>query len=584
MVASIASRKAVSIASSLREYGFTIFGLAHTLHPNVFSLKFDRKAVVRHSRDRAWARLVAENAEFWRAELVLPVDFIDVETFALEHEYFEEKGLILVAPSYRSVKLAADKEKLPSLLRETAKCPKQVTVKSADDVNKIEELRPPLVVKGLGDAANPEFFPTWEMATQRVGERAPCLVQEYVPGIGRGYYTVALHGEPILEFTHQRIIEYDPIGGASLAAMGPVLDPRLFELGRKIVKLLDWSGPLMVETKFVPEKGEYYVVELNPKFWGSLDLPVSLGYHFPAVLAVAYSEGIEKAKKLVSSFKVRNGNFYWVLDGLRYLAKSPKTWMRILQGMLYKGKSDLEVSDAGRVALQFTWGLVRLQREKEKWKQSIFRDIRKLEWWTHRLKNLNTKTIVFDLDGTLVDIPVDWKKAKSALVEEGYLKPWEGITEALRKLWVTDMSAYIMASSTLEEIELQAAQSAKPLVDPAIFHIVSLPVTIVTLQTSRVAKVALEKAGYKQLSWQVIGREKLGPLKELSFQTLSNPSLIIEDNLLNAIAAMRAGHLPVLVARDTYNVVKALRLGLPSINHSDIPSLLELISKIQQNC
>ncbi|MEM1829753.1 MAG: hypothetical protein QXV79_03855 [Thermofilaceae archaeon] len=584
LVASIASRKALAIALSLRKYGYLVYGLSHAKHPHLFSRYFDRKAVVRCSRSGpAWAVFAAKVAEAWKVDLVMPVDFVDVEAFSRQRDLFESVGSELAAPPFESVRLAADKERLPQLLNRIARVPRQVVVREPGSVVGLDALEPPLVVKGLGDASRPEYFPDRKEAEKRAAERAPCLVQEYVPGVGRGYYAVALGGQPILEFTHQRILEYDPAGGASLAARGPVIDPRLFKLGREIIGLLKWTGPIMVETRFTPETGEYHVVELNPKFWGSLDLPVSLGYHFPAVLAVACTEGLESAKSLAATLNVRSGSFYWVLDGLRYLAKTPEAWSLLLAGSVRERRSDFDASDSARVLAQLAIGLSRLPRERRQWVSSMLSDLRKLEWWHRKLVREGARAILFDLDGTLVHLPVDWRAVKLTLLREGLLMPWEGIVEALRRLWVTDRTAYEKASAIVEEAELEAAKRSVPLVDPHQLANLTLEMKVVTFQSSRAARLALESAGFTDLRIHVVGRDTgAGPLKEAVFLSAEKPSLVVEDNLRNTVSAMRAGHLPLLVSSDTYTRVKALRLGIPSIPHTELPRLTLLIERIQR--
>lgn len=581
LLASIASRKALPLSSSLREHGFSVYGVAHSIHPNAFSRFFERKVVVRSTREGlSWARVVAEIAGEWEADLVIPVDFVDVATFAKWRSFFEENEVALAAPSFEAVKLASSKEKLPDLLRGLGETPRQVVVLRPSDAAELADLEPPLVVKGLGDASKPEYFPTLELAAERAAERAPCIVQEYVPGVGRGYYAVAFNGEPLLEFTHERITEYDPAGGASLAARGPVLDPRLFKLGRGVVELLRWTGPIMVETRFVAETGEYFVVELNPKFWGSLDLPVSLGYHFPAILAKAYTEGVEQARWAAMGLRVRSGGYYWVLDGARYLAKIPSTWCRMVAGVARGGYCDVDLSDAARVAVQFTWALKRLRREKGNWSKSLANDARKLRWWVRSAVRAGVREVVFDLDGTLASLPVDWRAVRVILQKEGFAKPWEGVTEALRRLWAADKGRYEVASSLVEEVELKAAEMAKPLVNPSLFDDLPLEVKVATLQTSRSAREALRRTGFTKLCERVIGRDsEAGPYKEAMFLSICRKgAVVVEDNLRNAVCARRLGYLPVLVAGDAYAQVKALRLGFPAVRHSDLLHLLALLS------
>lgn len=75
-------------------------------------------------------------------------------------------------------------------------------------------------------------------------------------------------------------------------------DPTLIKLGRNIVKKLKWNGIIIVETGHSEEKGVYYIIELNPKFWGSIDLPEALGYKFSALVLALYLYGYDYVLEL----------------------------------------------------------------------------------------------------------------------------------------------------------------------------------------------------------------------------------------------------------------------------------------------
>jgi len=520
--------------------------------------------------------VVAWAAARWGAQVVVPVDFADVASFSKHREVFEGKGIALAAPAYRAVVAASDKRLLPELLRGVAETPRQVVVQSKKDIASLDALEPPLVIKDFGDASKPEFFPLSTSAAERALARAPCLVQEYVPGVARGYYAVAFEGRPLLEFTHERLVEYDPAGGASLAARGPVNDPRLYRFGRLIIAKLHWTGPIMVETKFIADEGRYLVVELNPKLWGSLDLPVSLGYHFPLILALAATEGEAVAREAAKGLSVRSGVFSWVLDGMRYLAKVPSTWVRLVRKGL-EGGCDVDPLDPGRVLMQMAWALRRLSREAGRWREGLKESYVKLGWWIRKLSSKGFSNLVFDLDGTLVAIPVNWRAAKRELIERGLAKPWEGITESLRRPWEIDENLYRMASELIEKHELQATARAWPLIDP--HSLAGLDIIMVTLQTSRVAAEALRQAGFR-CRVTTMGRDAYGPCKEHAFARIPRISIVFEDNLANAVRALRAGHLPVLVSSDSYAIARGLRLGIPALRHVDVPRLLEVLNRL----
>jgi predicted ATP-grasp superfamily ATP-dependent carboligase len=107
------------------------------------------------------------------------------------------------------------------------------------------------------------------------------LVQKKVPGEGRGVFLVARDGEIACVFGHRRIREKPPWGGVSTLCETASPDPRLVEYSARLIKALRWSGVAMVEFKFDPTTGEAWLMEINGRFWGSMQLAVASGVDFP---------------------------------------------------------------------------------------------------------------------------------------------------------------------------------------------------------------------------------------------------------------------------------------------------------------
>jgi predicted ATP-grasp superfamily ATP-dependent carboligase len=106
------------------------------------------------------------------------------------------------------------------------------------------------------------------------------LLQEYIPGDGYGFFGLFNQGALRAIFMHKRLREYPITGGPSTVAES-VYEPRLKELGLRILRLLNWHGAAMVEFRKDFRDNEYKLMEINPKFWGSLDLAIASGVDFP---------------------------------------------------------------------------------------------------------------------------------------------------------------------------------------------------------------------------------------------------------------------------------------------------------------
>jgi predicted ATP-grasp superfamily ATP-dependent carboligase len=111
----------------------------------------------------------------------------------------------------------------------------------------------------------------------------PFLLQEYVSGKGQGLFALYDRGKPVAFFAHKRLREKPPSGGVSVLSESVAVPPKLYEMGRRILDHVQWHGVAMVEFK-VADTGTPYLMEVNARFWGSLQLAIDAGIDFPWLL------------------------------------------------------------------------------------------------------------------------------------------------------------------------------------------------------------------------------------------------------------------------------------------------------------
>jgi len=107
------------------------------------------------------------------------------------------------------------------------------------------------------------------------------MLQECVPGEGRGIFALYDQGRPITFFAHRRLREKPPSGGVSVLSESAAPDPRMLAHARALLDRVGWHGVAMVEFKFDPQTQIPYLMEVNTRFWGSLQLAVDAGVDFP---------------------------------------------------------------------------------------------------------------------------------------------------------------------------------------------------------------------------------------------------------------------------------------------------------------
>ncbi len=131
-------------------------------------------------------------------------------------------------------------------------------------------------------ASHPEQFrATYEQLARR---SSSILVQEFVEGVGSGYFALLKDGEPRAEFFHRRIRDVHPTGSGSSLRVSIEPQPALRDAGLSLLRALRWHGVAMVEFR-VRSDGVPVFLEVNGRFWNSLPLAIHAGVDFPALLA-----------------------------------------------------------------------------------------------------------------------------------------------------------------------------------------------------------------------------------------------------------------------------------------------------------
>jgi predicted ATP-grasp superfamily ATP-dependent carboligase len=155
-----------------------------------------------------------------------------------------------------------------------------------------------------GNSAKGVFYahsPTEAAATVRrlvrefdlPADRLP-QVEEYVSGEGWGGSVLYWHGRRVASFTHRRVREKIATGGTSTLREA-VANAAIEQAAERIFDAIGWHGLAMSEWKVCPETGRFWFVEVNPRMWGSIALPISAGVEFPYLAWLCAVEGEEAA-------------------------------------------------------------------------------------------------------------------------------------------------------------------------------------------------------------------------------------------------------------------------------------------------
>ncbi len=126
---------------------------------------------------------------------------------------------------------------------------------------------------------------TYRNALQHFRTHTDTLIcQKWIDGTGYGYSAVFVPpGNVQGSVCHRRIREY-PLQGGPSALCETVRNEQVRQFGEQLLQSLNWYGPAQVEFRRSRADDQFYLMEVNPRFWGSLPLSLYAGLNLPDIL------------------------------------------------------------------------------------------------------------------------------------------------------------------------------------------------------------------------------------------------------------------------------------------------------------
>jgi len=350
MVLDAHSRAAVETIQSLGRAGTGIDVSAETDDCLAFHSKYVRRKFRQPSQPSSpifleWLRAVDSENGY---ELIVPCT--EASLLGLRNapagDPLRAKAIL---PSDEALDIGVDKQRTVQLAsRLGLRVPESMVIQSAKDIPAAS--RYPVVLKPVRSklSVGGELVTLAPIIARDAGQRlswlnrwlplTAVLQQEYVAGWGLGVELLFERGQEIWYFAHERIHELPFTGGASTYRRSVLPPAQALEDSRKLLRALEWHGAAMVEFK-VDASGVAWLMEINPRLWGSLALPIDAGVDFPAgLLRIARGEAPLPQPKYRVSYCTRDlqRDVDWMRTNLRadhkdaHLLTRPR-WSSFLQ-------------------------------------------------------------------------------------------------------------------------------------------------------------------------------------------------------------------------------------------------------------
>jgi predicted ATP-grasp superfamily ATP-dependent carboligase len=290
------NRIAYTLAKSLAKHGVTVITSDSVYPAMTFFSKYSSSFFTYPSYTRdpmGFVRCLFDYVKALKPDVLMPAH---EETVILS--YFKDrfaKYTKLPIVSYEQMNVARDKTTMTALAQSLdVPTPPTYHVRGLPELPRIsDDVAYPAVIKiprGRGAwgltyvHSKKELLAAYTATLQRFGNGSGVpFIQEYIPGTGYGVSALFNQGEVRALFVHKRLMEYPITGGASVERIS-TRHAKMEEYACRLLTHLKWHGVAMVEFKLDRRTGMPVFLEINPRFWGSLNQAVCAGVDFPRLL------------------------------------------------------------------------------------------------------------------------------------------------------------------------------------------------------------------------------------------------------------------------------------------------------------
>jgi predicted ATP-grasp superfamily ATP-dependent carboligase len=201
-------------------------------------------------------------------------------------------GNIINIPSYDAIEATDDKSKtVETAIENGMGVPKTFLMRNRDEIDTAaRELDFPVVIKpyrGEGSVGHsimntPDGLKAKFQET--VSGFGPSMIQELIRG--KKYTVSAVFNEkhrPVRSCVQTMVRQFPLAGGPQVVAES-VIEPTVMEFGLDYLRALRWNGIGQVEIIVDERDNKPKLIEVNPRFYGSVCLPIAAGVDYPWIL------------------------------------------------------------------------------------------------------------------------------------------------------------------------------------------------------------------------------------------------------------------------------------------------------------
>lgn len=239
----------------------------------------------KRTTDADWLKIVNNEIETQNISVVIPIAENEIRFFIKYSNQISKKAKIIPLPELENFEIVINKRALSEFLSANHLAqPKSVVVNNITDIESITypALVKPLCNKG-GDGIQ-KFENKLELRKYFDGKTL--FIQQYIEGYDIDCSVFCVNGK-VLTYTIQKGCLQGHTIYAPQLGLDFIENESVLDVTKQLMDALNWSGVAHVDLRYDQNANDYKIIEVNARFWGSVEASKVAGINFPELVIQA---------------------------------------------------------------------------------------------------------------------------------------------------------------------------------------------------------------------------------------------------------------------------------------------------------
>ena len=281
-------------------------------------------------------------------DLIMPVFEDGIRTLIKFKKFITDTHKLVILPSLEMFTIANNKALLANHLVENDIPGPMIYQINKDNYRAVKEKDFPLLIKPLNVTDGGSGIMLFKQKEEfldyfkQINRGHNFIYQEFIEGYDIDCSVLCEQGK-IRSFTIQKGVLYGIKKFAPPIGVKFIYKEELYAVVEKLMKSLNWSGVAHIDLRYDIKDGKFKVIEVNTRYWGSLDASLAAGINFPYLyyllsaqleferptynyIEFLSTKGLLKRIKQ-NAFLILNGSYLWKNTAFKFLLLDPIPFM-----------------------------------------------------------------------------------------------------------------------------------------------------------------------------------------------------------------------------------------------------------------